>query len=822
MNTGTVMVQKPLFNTIKADSIINGLNLIQFDDDQIQFNNYSDKDKKNFINTKTGQTNFLIDVSQLEGKEIKDFTINNLTSTKINLNSRDVGVQLGELFHGMQLNTSRLNNMDTTIQLIRSQIDVHTFDIDALKSRVQTHQTKIDELNALQENQILINQNFEQRFGPLEQYMIDQNIINQNLITEMNNVNTKIIEYDQNFKYQTEINNKIVDKLTNHQDRLDVIGPQVRKISDNYLTSSDISNMATNSDVIGLSIGIAVVGLDAISATGIAASALSTAGAAAATGAANSSAIGVLQTQVTELRTEGGMLKGDMEATKVDVQTVKADAVTTKSAFTKFVASTQVEIGTLQGQVTDIYANKANKEDVYNKGEIDAHFETQDVTNQTVNLSLGNLGILKANVQDVYDKSSNDQQLSLKANTVDVYTKANVDGKLGLKANATDVYTKANVDTSLGLKSDKTYVDTGFNLYGSQLTTLKNRADNVDILNNTQNTNITNLQNSNVTLNNGMNTAFSRLQVIDNLNTQQSSSIVSLQTDNTTNKTDIGNLKTSDTKQNTDISALQTSDTKQNTDISTLQTRCTDIETVDTTQSTILEIHTGNFGQINDNFTDIWGRLVKIEETDLTDLTKRIDYLDTNVGDIMPMVDFNNKWRMNEAVPKITALETDNTSNKTNITDLISRMNLQDQNNLTFGSNIYTLQTDNSKNKTNISTLQTQMTDVINVNTIQASQIYNNTLQSGTGWYKIGSLLVCSGYVTTPSASSSATVYYPVAFKTLSCELVSIVAQLGNGGSGVDSCCIKAGLSSAVIRHDFTSSSKTGNYHSWRVEGTWQ
>ncbi|CAL6101152.1 golgin_subfamily B member 1-like [Hexamita inflata] len=800
MNTGTVMVQKPLFNTIKADSIINGLNLIQFDDDQIQFNNYSDRDKKNYINTKTGQTNFLIDVSQLEGKEIKDFTINNLTSTKINLNSRDVGVQLGELYHGMQLNTSRLNNMDTTIQLVRSQIDVHTFDIDALKNKVQTHQTKIDELNALQENQILINQNFEQRFEPLEQYMIDQNIINQNLITEMNNINTKIIEYDQNFKYQTEINNKIVDKLTNHQDRLDVIGPQVRKISDNYLTSSDISNMATNSDVIGLSIGIAVVGLDAISATGIAASALSTAGAAAATGAANSSAIGVLQTQVTELRTEGGMLKGDMEATKVDVQTVKADAVTTKSAFTKFVASTQVEIGTLQGQVTDIYANKANKEDVYNKGEIDAHFETQDVTNQTVNLSLGNLGILKANVQDVYDKSSNDQQLSLKANTVDVYT-------------------KANVDMSLALKSDKTYVDTGFNLYGSQLTTLKNRADNVDILNNTQNTNITNLQNSNVTLNNGMNTAFSRLQVIDNLNTQQSSSIVSLQTDNTTNKTDIDNLKTSDTKQNTDISALQT--------------RCTDIQTdINTTQNTILEIHTGNFGQINDNFTNIWGRLVKIEETDLTGVIGRLDQIDENLGDTMTstyyLLQENTKNKEN-----ITALQNDNTTNKsnittaqTNITNLTSRMNEQDQTNLTFGGKITTLQTDNTKNKNDIFTINNSISTINNNITALTTRVTNletfvyNFVTSGTGYDKIGNLVWCYGYAQL-TAGNSIYVNYAVTMTQVISYKVQIIRDNSNG-SGCDVTYTSwPELTRMKITHDFASTSGV-DWVSWEVRGKWK
>ena len=67
--------------------------MIDFTDDSIQFNNYSE-DRKNYIDTKTGKTNFIIDIEQLEGKTLNNFTINNLTSKTIMLNGIDLESEL--------------------------------------------------------------------------------------------------------------------------------------------------------------------------------------------------------------------------------------------------------------------------------------------------------------------------------------------------------------------------------------------------------------------------------------------------------------------------------------------------------------------------------------------------------------------------------------------------------------------------------------------------------------------------------------------------------------------------------------------------------
>ncbi|CAL6089770.1 golgin_subfamily B member 1-like [Hexamita inflata] len=688
----------------------------------------------------------------------------------------------------------------------------------------------------MQQNLLFINE-FEDhliRIQNLELFQGTQSILNTTIQNNYQTLLNKTITYDENFVYQTTINNKLTDKVSEHQDRLDIIGPCVHKINNDYVTHSEITGFASDSAVTALSVSVGLLQTQCIAMDAGIAAAQSTATAAAATSTANSGLISTLQSQVVKLEGENAMLTSDVTEIKAEQTTIKVDAAKVAADLKKFEIGQGLTDAGLQSQLTDLSVKKADKETTYTKQEMDAFLVTQSDTNTQLNGGILQLGSTKADQVTTYTKTDIDNKLSLKTNVVDVYTKTTMDGKLGLKANAADVYTKTQMDTSLALKSDKTYVDTGFNLYGGQLTTLKNRADNVDILNTTQNTNITNLQNSVGTLNNGMNTAFSRLQVIDNLNTQQNASIVSLQTDNTTNKTDIGNLKTSDTKQNTDISELKTSDTKQNTDIETLKTRCTDIETVNTTQDSIIEIHTGNFEQINDNFTDVWGRLDKIEQTDLVDLTKRFNKIDENLGDTMTstyyLLQEDTKNKAN-----ITVLQNDNTTNKsnittaqTNITNLTNRMNQQDQDNLTFGTDIYDLWQANVSINSKVSTLQTQMSDVIAVNNNQALRITNletfvyNFQTQGTGWQKTGNTLVCTGYITTPGSSQSATVSFPVAFKTITSQQATIVASLGNGGGGVDSCYIYTTLTSVTVRHDYTSSSKTGNYHSWRVEGTWQ
>ena len=115
-----------------------------------------------------------------------------------------------------------------------------------------------------------------------------------------------------------------------------------------------------------------------------------------------------------------------------------------------------------------IDAEKANKNDVYTKQEIEAkgYLTTADVEN-------------KANAADVYTKQEieakgylTDADIDAKANAADVYTKQEIEAKgyltnadIDAKANAADVYTKDEIDnagfiTSGDVEDGKKYVYT--------------------------------------------------------------------------------------------------------------------------------------------------------------------------------------------------------------------------------------------------------------------------------------------------------------------------------------------------------------------------
>ncbi|CAL6036486.1 golgin_subfamily B member 1-like [Hexamita inflata] len=699
---------------------------------QIQFDNYGVNDTY-YIDTSNGKTNMLFDINQLEGMKLKDFTITNLSSDvvevqhKLTINSMDIYLNMNELLRQSQAFKNSIENINVNLIMKTQQINNLQ---EQQQNQLNVNKEFTDKFTQ-QANQNLIFMNeFEDhltRIQNSELFQASQLLMNTELQNSYLSLLNKTVVYDNNFVIQDEINNKISDKVKEHQERLDIIGPCVHKINDDYVTHSEITGFASEGSVIGLSVSVGVLQTQCIAMDVGIAAAQATATASAATSTANSGLISTLQTQVVKLEGDSAMLTSDMVEVKAEQTTIKVDAAQVATNLKKFEVGQGITDAGLQSQITDLLVEKADKETTYTKTEVDAYFVAQTVTNDQLNGGILQLG-------------------SSKADQVTTYSISDVDSKLALKANVVDVYSKTQIDTSLALKSDKVYVDTGFNLYGSQLSALKTRADNVDVMNTTQNTNITNLQNGQTALNNGMNTVFSRLQVIDNLNTQQSNSIVSLINDNTTNKTDIGNLKVKCTE-------IEGVNTIQTNDIVALKTRCVDIETLNTTQDTILEIHTGNFAQINDNFADAWSRLDKLETVDLEGVTRRLDLLDVNVGDMMPMVDYNNKWRMNEAVPKIVALEGDNITNKNNITSLITRANEQDQTNLTFGGKITALQTDNTKNKQDIFNVNGHITNINNNIITIGTRVSNletyvyNLYSRGIGWYKEGDFVTCYGTI---------------------------------------------------------------------------
>ncbi|CAL6011860.1 Conserved_hypothetical protein [Hexamita inflata] len=773
---------------------------------QIQFDNYGVNDTY-YIDTSNGKTNMLFDINQLEGMKLKDFTITNLSSDvvevqyKLTINSMDIYLNMNELLRQSQAFKNSIENINVNLIMKTQQINNLQ---EQQQNQLNVNKEFTDKFSQ-QANQNLIFMNeFEDhltRIQNSELFQASQLLMNTELQNNYLSLLNKTVVYDNNFVIQDEINNKISDKVKEHQERLDIIGPCVHKINDDYVTHSEITGFASEGSIIGLSVSVGVLQTQCIAMDAGIAAAQATATASAATSTANSGLISTLQSQVVKLEGDSAMLTSDMASVKAEQTTIKVDAAQVATNLKKFEVGQGITDAGLQSQITDLLVEKADKETTYTKTEVDAYFVAQTETNDQLNVGILQLG-------------------SSKADQVTTYSMSDVDSKLALKANVVDVYNKSQIDTSLALKSDKVYVDTGFNLYGSQLSALKTRADNVDVMNNAQNTNITNLQNGQTTLNNGMNTVFSRLQVIDNLNTQQSNSIVSLINDNTTNKTDIGNLKVKCTE-------IEGVNIVQTNDIVALKTRCVDIETLNTTQDTILEIHTGNFAQINDNFADAWSRLDKIETVDLEGVTRRLDLLDVNVGDMMPTVDFNNKWRMNEAVPKIAALEGDNTTNKNNITSLTTRANEQDQTNLTFGGKITALQTDNTKNKQDIFNVNNSITSINSTLTSYGTRITNlesflyNFQSRGPGWYRIGDIQTCYG---TSDVIKNSLGYAWIDFAQTFvdvCHYQGQVKRASPDGGGVDVVYLEVELGRVRIQHDYASSANM-SWFNWQVTGRWR
>lgn len=116
-----------------------------------------------------------------------------------------------------------------------------------------------------------------------------------------------------------------------------------------------------------------------------------------------------------------------------------------------------------KNEVNNMVNGKANAADVYTKTEVNnivsGKANTSDVYTKT---EINGFLLLKANISDVYTKNEIDAALILKANVADVYTKTETNNLLTLKANTSDVYTKTEVDTALNLKADKatTYTKT--------------------------------------------------------------------------------------------------------------------------------------------------------------------------------------------------------------------------------------------------------------------------------------------------------------------------------------------------------------------------
>ncbi|CAL5978858.1 Hypothetical_protein [Hexamita inflata] len=518
---------------------------------------------------------------------------------------------------------------------------------------------------------------------------------------------------------------------------------------------------------------------------------------------------------ITLLKGTAADLTAKEEATDAKATTAQTTATDALGKLKTFITSQAAVDAALTATITGLSQTKADQKDTYSKGEMDAQQQLQD----------GRLDILEASNQttgEVYKQRFDDIDENIIGITNRLTTDENTLNK--------------NSMTIAGLSNAQMLMDTRIGAVDARTAPMIQQIQNIQSLDVSQNNRLAALENTDINIQ-------SRCQAIETVNANQDVTISTLS----------GGVN----GQITRVTALETL-TNSWTPIMNCWGQPQDgwfqIQNDPTlhwdkitgfVQKTSLIINPKvdiYFGANND-YQPVPDRIILMSQKTIINPDRLLLHLynsTLNKFEDKSIIQLFNekigsgdlteiKTRVGVVESRCTQIEELNQNQQNNIASLQEFQASQIQTNLTnttsinsLTNSVSSLSTDNTTNKTNIKTLQTQMTDVINVNYSQATLINNNMLQTGTGWLRQNNYQCCWGYVTTPSSSSSATVYFPVAFKTLSCEFVSVVAQIGNGGGGVDSCYIKSGLSSAVIRHDFTSSSKTGNYHAWKVEGTWQ
>ncbi|CAL6044915.1 Conserved_hypothetical protein [Hexamita inflata] len=417
-------------------------------DNQIEFRDNTNQNKV-FINTKNNQSNIQIDINQLEGKSLNNFTIKNLRSNNIIISSQidgdfDLEKTIDELIEAHKLNQQKIIEIQTQIEankIAQDQINsIFGTDIQNINSTVLNHTQQIQQL-------FIDNNNFK-AFQTITQ-------------TRLQTIESKNIEQD--------------NTLDAHWSKILEIIALLNEIDASYITKSDLNGLASEASVIGLGITIGAIGIEATAATAAAASAVSTAGSALTMSTANGTAIAQLVTEVssltsttTQLQVKEELLEGDVTVLKTDNTTTKTEVYATKTALNTFIKLQGVIDAEMQGQITTLQTMKANKAD------LDDYVLKQNDTNTQINTNLLQLGSTKADISDTYSKSEIDTQqlaqdnlIKTKSNISDVYTKSEIISKY---------YDKIDSDTLFQLKIDS---DIALNNMMSLITNLDETKVNV-------------------------------------------------------------------------------------------------------------------------------------------------------------------------------------------------------------------------------------------------------------------------------------------------------------------------------------------------------
>ncbi|CAL6110581.1 Conserved_hypothetical protein [Hexamita inflata] len=727
-------------------------------DNQIEFRDNTNQNKV-FINTKNNQSNIQIDINQLEGKSLNNFTIKNLRSNNIIISSQidgdfDLEKTIDELIEAHKLNQQKIIEIQTQIEankIAQDQINsIFGTDIQNINSTVLNHTQQIQQL-------FIDNNNFK-AFQTITQ-------------TRLQTIESKNIEQD--------------NTLDAHWSKILEIIALLNEIDASYITKSDLNGLASESSVIGLGITIGAIGIEATAAAAAAASAVSTAGSALTMSTANGTAIAQLVTEVssltsttTQLQVKEELLEGDVTVLKTDNTTTKTEVYATKTALNTFIKLQGVIDAEMQGQITTLQTMKANKAD------LDDYVLKQNDTNTQINTNLLQLGSTKADISDTYTKSEIDSQqlaqdnlIKTKSNISDVFNKTEIiskyydkidsdtlfqlkiDSDIALnnmmslitnldetKVNVSDIYTKPQIDK----KSEDIYV-----FIDTLISTKANISDiytksQIDLQQQAQDTIISTKANTS--------DVYTKTQ-IDSQQKVQNDAIALIQAKDSVQDNDIANMKIDVSNNNTNVQNCMIKVTENTNDITVIKSDVTVIK------SDIVTLKNSS-----NNIPFLEGRLITLEN----------QYIDQNI-----IVNGTKNYLEQTMIPEQT----------------------------TQNNNISTLQTQMSSV---ISVNNDQANRIASIeNSVSSDQNMNNY-----SFTLYGGLTIKQGKIDVGGALSQKSVSFTKPFKyAVNSAFVSCWGN-NNSGGGADVGYIVADLNGVTITADYANSGgNKSNIYSWLVFG---
>ncbi|CAL6060051.1 YadA-like_family protein [Hexamita inflata] len=462
-------------------------------DNQIEFRDNTNQNKV-FINTKNNQSNIQIDINQLEGKSLNNFTIKNLRSNNIIISSQvdgdfDLEETIDELIEAHKLNQQKIIEIQTQIEANKAAQDqinnIFGNDIQNINSTVLNHTQQIQQL-------FIDNNNFK-AFQTLTE-------------TRLLQIETKNIEQDTT--------------LDQHWSKILEIIALLNEIDASYITKSDLNGLASEASVIGLGITVGAIGIEASAAVIDA----------------------EMQAQITSLQTTKAD-KSDLDDyvlkqndTNSQISTNLLTLSSTKANVLDVYSKTEIDTQQLvqdnliqtKSNITDVFTKTEIISKYYNKIDQDIMFQLKtdsDIILGNMMSLINNLDQTKVNISDVYSNKQIDTIISTKANITDIYTKTEIDMKsevqnnlISSKANISDTYTKSDIDLQQKIQNDNiSSLQTKNSIQDNDIANMK-----IDVSNN--NTNVQNCM----------------IKVTENTN-----DIKLIKTDVTVMKQDIVNLKNS-------------------------------------------------------------------------------------------------------------------------------------------------------------------------------------------------------------------------------------------------------------------------------------